>query len=119
MDVLAARSPLGPSLPGRVVETLVTATSVPIAIVEKARLPLGEYRISLRQLAEPRLGIGIVRNVGVELSSEAMEGPLDGVFIGIPRNAEHLVIVALQGAHRPYCSLPAPARNHFRPIRVM
>jgi hypothetical protein len=84
MYVVAAGGSLEATIPDRLVEALVPAPSVPVTIVEKPRLSLGENGIGLGEFPEASLRVRIRRNVWVELASKGMESPLDGVVIGVP-----------------------------------
>jgi hypothetical protein len=57
-------------------------------------LRVREYLVGLVDLFEALLGLRIVRvDVRMVLASEAPEGALDLLFVGVPADAEGLVVV--------------------------
>ena len=76
---------------------------MPVAVVERASLRVGQDLVRLRRLLELLLGLGVVLvDVRVQLARELAERPLDLALVGLLRDAEHLVVVAL---HSSYSSL--------------
>src|SRR5215211_7516038 len=85
------------------VRRLVAATAqagVPIAVVELARLGLREHLVRLHHLAEALLGVGRLRDVGMESAGKPSERLLDLGLVRVPLDAEDLVVVALGRRHR-------------------
>jgi hypothetical protein len=75
-------------------------SGVSVAVVELARLRVGERLVGLRRLAEARLGVGVLRDVRMQLAGQLAEGLLDLLLACGARHAEHLVVVAFRGRHR-------------------
>ena len=74
----------------------------PVAVVGCAALGIGEHLVRLGRLAEALLGVGRLRDVGMELARELAERPLD---VGVGRaavDAENLVVVALGRRHQVF-----------------
>jgi len=68
---------------------------VPIPVVGRAALGVGEDLIGLGGLLELLLGVGVLGvDVGVQLARERAEGLLDLGLVSRARNAQHLVGVA-------------------------
>ncbi len=119
-DVAAARRPTAPCLlaeerlaeegaedVGEVAEVEVrrrvpTAAEAlsPVAVVGRAALRIGEHLVRLGRLAEPLLGVALLRNVGMELARELAERLLDVGIRGAAVDAENLVVVALGRRHQ-------------------
>jgi hypothetical protein len=99
VDVFAAGYLRRPGLPERLVETLIPAAAVAVAVVEQPRLSLGEHRVRLGELAELLFRIGRVRDVGVRLACEDVVRAPDRLLVGIPGNAEDLVVVPFDDRH--------------------
>ena len=76
-----------------------TEPGVPVPVVQRARLGAREDLVGLGHLAEAQLGVGLVRDVGMQLPGEAPERLLDRRVVGVARDAEELVVVAL-GRHQ-------------------
>src|SRR5581483_2044560 len=83
-------------------------TCMAVAIVELTCLRVREHLVRLRDLAEAHLRIGRVGDVGVELPREPPERLLDLLLVGVARDAEKLVVVALARRH---------LRRRRRPLR--
>ena len=76
---------------------------MPVAVVQRAALRVGQDLVRLRRLLELLLGLGVVLvDVRVQLARELAERPLDLALVRLPRDAEYLVVVAL---HSSYSSL--------------
>src|SRR5512132_4138908 len=82
-------------------EAAAAESRMPEAVVQLARLPLRERLVGLDDLAKTLLRIGCLRDVGMELAREPAEGPLYLSLVGLPGNAEHLVVVPLRRCHQP------------------
>ena len=81
-------------------EAAAPQPGVAVAVVQLARLGLGEHLVGLGHLAEARLGVGLVGHVRMELARELAERLLD---LGVGRSAGHaeeLVVVAFGRGHR-------------------
>ena len=65
------------------------------AVVVGALLLVGKHGVGLVDLLELHLGIGIVRDIGVDLTRLLQKRALDGPRIGIALDAQHLVVVPL------------------------
>ena len=72
----------------------------PVAVVGRAAFRVGEHLVRLGRLAEPLLGVRLLRNVGMELARELAERPLDVGIRGATVDAENLVVVALGRRHQ-------------------
>src|SRR2546421_12773282 len=70
------------------------------AVVELAALRVGQDLVGLDDFAETVIGIRFLGHVGMELTGEAPERPLDLVRVRRSRHAEKLVVVALSRGHR-------------------
>ncbi len=70
------------------------------AVVRCTTLGVGQHLVRLRRLAEALLGIGLLRDVGMELAGELAEGPLDGSVVGAAVDPENLVVVAFGRRHQ-------------------
>ena len=73
-----------------------------VPVVELARLGVGEHLVGLGHLAEARVGVGVLRDVGVQLAREPPERLLDLLLVGVARDAEQLVVVAFGRRHPPH-----------------
>jgi hypothetical protein len=71
------------------------------AVVELARLWLGEHLVGLGRFTKALLGIRLLGHVRVKLAREPSERGLDLPLAGVPRNPESVVIIALYGRHGP------------------
>ena len=69
-------------------------------VVEAAGLVVREHLVGLGHLAEAHVRFRIVGDVRVELPGEAPERLLDGGLVGVTRDAEQLVVVAIGGRHQ-------------------
>src|SRR3954451_7128787 len=85
-------------------EAAAAQPGMAVAVVELARLRVGQHLVRLGDLAEPRLRIRLARDVGVQLARELPERALDVLLVPSARNLEQLVVIALGRGHRP--SLP-------------
>ena len=74
-------------------------TGMPVAVVEGAPLGAREHLVGLGHLAEADLRLRFARDVGMQLAREAAERLLDRGVVGVTRDAEQLVVVAI-GAHQ-------------------
>ncbi len=75
--------------------TSVSNSSMAKAIVERALLRVGEYRVSFGDFLELFLGFGLVRiSVGVILQRKLAIGAFDLLIAGRANYAQYLVIVA-------------------------
>ena len=70
-----------------------------VAVVELARLRLGEHLVRLHHLAEAVVRVGRVGDVGVQLAREPAERLLDLRLARAAGDAEQLVVVALRRGH--------------------
>ena len=68
---------------------------IAVTVVVGTLALVGEDGIGLVDLFELLLGIGGVVDVGMELSCELQERPLDRLLVGVALNAEDLVEIAL------------------------
>jgi hypothetical protein len=66
------------------------------AVVQLASLGVRQDLIRLDDLSEAVLGVGRVRDVGMELAGEPPERTLDVVGVRVARDTEQLVVVALR-----------------------
>ncbi len=67
-----------------------------VAVVDLAPVGVGEDLVGVGGLLEPFLGIGgVAVDVGVQLAREPAEGALDLALVGVARDPEDLVGVAL------------------------
>ena len=73
---------------------------VAVAVVERAALGAREHLVRLGDLAEAELRLGMVGDVGMQLARKAAERLLDRRLVGVARDAEHLVVVAVGGGHQ-------------------
>ena len=80
-------------------EAAAAEAGVAVAVVELARLGLREHLVRLDDLAEALLRVGRVGDVGVQLARERAERLLDLALVGVARDAEQLVVVALCRCH--------------------
>ncbi len=71
---------------------------VAVAVVERAAFGAREHLVGLGHLAEADLGLGLARDVGMELARQPAKRLLDRRVVGVARDAEQLVVVAV-GAH--------------------
>ena len=69
-------------------------------VVRPAALGIGEHLVRLGNGAETELGVGCLADVGVELSGEPPERPLDVGVTGVPGDAQQLVVVLLGRRHQ-------------------
>ena len=68
-------------------------------IVRRALVGVGEHRVRLRRLLELLLGVLVAGvAVGMVLERELAVGALDVLVGRVPRDAEHVVVVALAHA---------------------
>ena len=74
--------------------------AVPEAVVERAGLVVREHLVRLGHLAKAHVRVRVVGDVRVKLPREAPEGLLDGDLVGVARDPEHLVVVAVSGRHQ-------------------
>src|SRR2546426_4308956 len=81
-------------------EAAATQTRMTEAVVELPPLGVGENLVRLDDLAEPVIGIRLLRHVGMQHPGEAPERTLDLVGVRRSRHAEKLVVVALSRRHR-------------------
>ena len=72
------------------------AVGVAVAVVVDALLVVREDGVRLVDLLELLLGVGVVRDVGVELARKFEERALDRLCVGVLCHAEHLVEVLLR-----------------------
>jgi hypothetical protein len=88
-------------------------------IVFRPLLGIGEHRVGRGDLLEALLGAGRLVAVRVIGQGEAAEGILDGLGIGIPRDAQDLVVVPLGGWIRngvtPLCLFLVLGVHHLAP----
>ena len=77
-----------------------TEPGVPVPVVQRARLGARQDLVGLGHLAEAQLGVGLVRHVGMQLPGEAPERLLDRRVVGVARDAEELVVVAVGRRHQ-------------------
>ena len=94
------RSPRLPRSKLRRLEAARAQAGVPVAVVERARLGVRQHLVRLGHLAEARLGVGLRRHVGMQLAREPAERLLDRRLVGVARDAEQLVVVAVGGRHQ-------------------
>src|SRR5262249_23246011 len=80
-------------------EAAAPQAGVAVAVVELARLGLGQPLVGLDALAEALLRIRRLGDVGVQLAGERPEGLLDLRLARVARDAEELVVVALGRRH--------------------
>src|SRR6476619_1491852 len=87
-------------------EAAGTQAGVAVAVVERAALGAREHLVRLGDLAEPHLRLRVVGDVGMELACEPAERLLDRRLVGVARDAEQLVVVAVGRGHQssPYTS---------------
>ena len=98
---------------GRGPEAAAAQAGVAEAVVELARLALREHLVRLDRLLEALLGIGRLRDVGVELARQPAKRLLDLRLAGVAVDAEHLVVVALV-AMWSIAPRPKPASSRRR-----
>src|SRR6266540_3606013 len=105
-------------------ESSAAQARVPEAVIEIPRLGLREHLVGLDDLAKALVGIGGSRDVGVQLTREQAEGPLDLSLARGTLEAEDLVIIAPGRRHYPKRSqgtsclrkrFRRSARAHARP----
>ena len=84
--------------PGLVAAAL--ETRLPVAVVQRASLGVGEHLVRLGDLAKAVLGVGLARDVRMKLARERAEGLLDLGVARAARDAEQLVVVRLRQSHR-------------------
>jgi hypothetical protein len=86
--------------PGKMA-VLETGSSAPKAelVVQEPWARLGEGAVGRRDFTEPFFGCRRIRDVGVEVPSQAPKGAADLLAVGRLRHAEHLVVVALRPRH--------------------
>jgi hypothetical protein len=77
-----------------------TAAMIQPTVVERATLGAREHLVRLGDLAEAELGLGVVGHVGMQLARKTAERLLDRRLVGIARDAQHLVVVAVGGGHQ-------------------
>jgi hypothetical protein len=82
------------------VEALSRDGLVAVAVVARPPVVVGEHLVGLRDLAEARLGIGRLGDVGMQLAREHAEGLLDLAVGCVAAHAEQLVVVLLRHADR-------------------
>src|SRR5262249_19326973 len=73
---------------------------VAVAVVELTRLGVRQYLVSLCDLAEAHLRVGLLGDVGMKLPRELAEGALDLLLVRFARDAEQLVVVVVARCHR-------------------
>jgi len=81
-------------------ESPAAQPGVPETVIEIPRLGLREHLVGLDNLAKALVGIGRSRDVGVQLTREQAEGPLD---LGLARGtleSEDLVVIAPGRGHQ-------------------
>ena len=74
---------------------------IAVAIVVGALALIGEHRVRLVDLLELLFGIGGVVDVGMERAGELQKRTLDSLLIGVARNAQNLVVIALRLQNGP------------------
>ena len=72
---------------------------MPVAVVQPPRLGVREHLVRLGDRAEALLGVGLLRDVGMQLAGEPPERLLDLCIVGAALDAENLVQVALDRRH--------------------
>ena len=85
-------------LPGRVAAAL--QAGVAVLVVEPARLGVREHLVGLGDLTEAGLGVGLLRDVRMELLRELAERLLDLRVARATLDAEQLVEVSFRRRHR-------------------
>src|SRR6266516_231475 len=80
-------------------EAAAAQTRMTEAVVELPPLGVGEHLVRLDGVAEPVVGVRLLRHVGMQLAGEAPERALDLVSVRRSRHAEKLVVVALSRCH--------------------
>ena len=93
MDVLAASSRIP------LVDPLIAAPAVGVAVVEGAGLAPREHGVGLGQLAEPLLGLRPLGHVGMPVACLGLEGPANLLLVRIARHAQDLVVIAFHRSH--------------------
>ena len=79
---------------------------MPEAVVRPAALRVGQHLVRLGDRAESHVGIGLLADVGVELTRQLPERALDLGMARVAGHAEQLVVVLLRRRHQgaPYTS---------------
>ena len=80
-------------------EAAAAEAGMAVAVVELARLRLGEHLVRLHHLAETVVRVGRVGDVGMQLAREPAEGLLDLRLARAAGDAEQLVVVAFRSGH--------------------
>ena len=78
------------------VEALPRDRLVPVAVVARAPVVVGEHLVGLGDLAEALLGVRRLGDVGMQLPRQAAEGLLDLAIGCVAAHAEQLVVVLLR-----------------------
>ena len=78
------------------VEALPRDRLVPVAVVARAPVVVGEHLVGLGDLAETLLGVRLPGDVRVQLPGQATEGLLDLAIGCVAAHAEQLVVVLLR-----------------------
>ena len=89
-------------LPG--LEAAAAQARVAVAVVERARLRLGEHLVRLDDLAKAVVRIGRVGDVGVQLAGKRAKGLLDLRLGRVAPYSEELVVIALGRRHASQAS---------------
>ena len=99
MNVLAPRRHGGPGLPQRLVEALVPTPAVAVAVVQQPRFALRKNPVGLGELTETCLRVGGIGHIRMPIAGKRMEGALDRLPVGVPGEAQNLVVVPLDRGH--------------------